>query len=337
MIEIKNLVKIYKPKKGVPVRAVDGVNLTISDTGMVFILGKSGSGKSTMLNLLGGLDKYDEGEIVIKGKSSKDFSQSEFDSLRNTYVGFIFQEYNILNEFNVGQNIALAMELQGKKATSEALNILLDMVDLTGFAKRKPNELSGGQKQRVAIARALAGDPKVLLCDEATSALDPTTTKGVLQLLKKINKELGITIVIITHEMKVIEQICNRVAILDKAGVAEEGPVEQIFKSPHSKIAKKLIFPDSTAQKFVGGSLIRVVFDGESAGRSVIGEMVLSCGKAVNILAANTKTLDGKAYGQMLLQLPEDGAAAAKMQSFLSSQKIEFIQEEADQNGTDFN
>lgn len=155
MLEAINLCKVYKPKKGVPVKALDGISLRFPEKGMVFLLGKSGSGKSTLLNLLGGLDKYDSGEIIIKGVSSKDFKQQYFDSYRNTYVGFIFQEYNILDEFSVGANIALAIELQGRKATDEEINNILREVDLEGYGDRKPNELSGGQKQRVAIARAL--------------------------------------------------------------------------------------------------------------------------------------------------------------------------------------
>ncbi len=209
MIEVKNLVKVYKPKKGVPVRAVDGVSLKIEEKGMVFILGKSGSGKSTLLNLLGGLDRYDEGEIIIKGKSSKDFSQSEFDSYRNTYLGFIFQEYNILNDFSVGANIALAMELQGKKATNEALNDLLKTVDLEGYAHRKPNELSGGQKQRVAIARALIKNPEIIMADEPTGALDSNTGKQVFETLQKLSKEK--LVIIISHDREFAEYYGDRV------------------------------------------------------------------------------------------------------------------------------
>ena len=334
MIKLENIEKIYDGG----VCALKDVSLHISRGDIFGVIGLSGAGKSTLVRCINLLEIPTGGRVMFDGVDMMSLDAKKLRKKRQQ-IGMIFQGFNLLMQKTALENVMFPLILQGVKK-SEAQKRgrqLLYLVELADKENAYPSKLSGGQKQRVAIARALAGDPKVLLCDEATSALDPTTTKGVLQLLKKINKELGITIVIITHEMKVIEQICNRVAILDKAGVAEEGPVEQIFKSPHSKIAKKLIFPDSTAQKFVGGSLIRVVFDGESAGRSVIGEMVLSCGKAVNILAANTKTLDGKAYGQMLLQLPEDGAAAAKMQSFLSSQKIEFIQEEADQNGTDFN
>ena len=161
MLEIRNISRTYVPKKGIPVKALKNINLSFDETGMVFILGKSGSGKSTLLHILGGLDQYDEGEFIIKGKSSKNFTQSDFDSYRNTLIGFIFQDYNILDEFSVGANIALAMELQGKKATTEELNVILEQVDLAGYGNRKPNELSGGQKQRVAIARALIKNPEI--------------------------------------------------------------------------------------------------------------------------------------------------------------------------------
>ena len=198
MLETKNLVKVYKPKKGVPVKALDGVSLKFPDTGMVFLLGKSGSGKSTLLNVLGGLDNYNSGEIVIKEVSSKKFKQSHFDSYRNTYVGFIFQEYNILEEFTVGANIALALELQGKKATDAVINEILEQVDLQGYGSRRPNELSGGQKQRVAIARALVKNPKIIMADEPTGALDSRTGKQVFDTLKKLSQTK--LVIVVSHD-----------------------------------------------------------------------------------------------------------------------------------------
>ena len=220
MLEVKNLVKEYRPKKGAAVRAVDGVNLKFPEKGMVFILGKSGSGKSTLLNLLGGLDKYDSGEIVIKGKSSKDFSQSEFDSYRNTYLGFIFQEYNILNDFNVAQNIAIALQLQGQKATDERINEILKEVDLEGYGGRKPSELSGGQKQRVAIARALVKNPEIILADEPTGALDSKTGLQVFDTLKKLSEtKLVITI---THDRDFAEMYGDRVIELKDGKVISD-------------------------------------------------------------------------------------------------------------------
>ncbi|NLD25878.1 MAG: ABC transporter ATP-binding protein/permease, partial [Acholeplasmataceae bacterium] len=201
--------KTYRPKKGVPVVALDNVNLKIGDTGLVFILGKSGSGKSTLLNLLGGLDKYDDGDIIIKGKSTKDFTQSDFDSYRNTYVGFIFQEYNILNEFTVGANIALAIELQGRKASNEEVNKILATLDLVGYGNRRPNELSGGQKQRIAIARALVKNPDIILADEPTGALDSKTGIQIFEILKKLSKEK--LVLVVSHDREFAEEYGDRV------------------------------------------------------------------------------------------------------------------------------
>lgn len=209
MLEVRNLSRIYKPKKGVPVKALDNVSMKIEEKGMVFVLGKSGSGKSTFLNLLGGLDKADNGEILIMGKSSKDFSQSDFDSYRNTYIGFIFQEYNILEEFTVGQNIALALQLQGKKATNEEIGKILDEVDLVGYANRKPNELSGGQLQRVAIARALIKNPQIIMADEPTGALDSKTGIQVFDTLKKLSKNK--LVLIVSHDRDFAERYADRI------------------------------------------------------------------------------------------------------------------------------
>lgn len=209
MLETRELCKIYKPKKGVPVTALNKISLKFPEKGMVFLLGKSGSGKSTLLNLLGGLDKYDDGEIIIKGVSSKDFKQEYFDSYRNTYVGFIFQEYNILDEFTVGANIALALQLQGKKAADEEINNILKQVDLDGYGNRKPNELSGGQKQRVAIARALVKNPEIIMADEPTGALDSNTGRQVFDTLKKLSKDK--LVIIVSHDREFSELYADRI------------------------------------------------------------------------------------------------------------------------------
>lgn len=209
MLEVRNVTKIYKPKKGVPVTALAGVSLKFPERGMVFILGKSGSGKSTLLNILGGLDRYDTGEVIIKGKSSRDFNQSDFDSYRNTYIGFVFQEYNILEEFTVGANIGLALELQGRHATDELINEILDQVDLTGYGDRKPNELSIGQLQRVAIARALVKNPEIIMADEPTGALDSRTGKQVLDTLKKLSKSK--LVIIVSHDREFAEIYADRI------------------------------------------------------------------------------------------------------------------------------
>ena len=209
MIEIKNIVKTYHPKKGDKVVTLSDVSVKFPETGLVFILGKSGSGKSTLLNVLGGLDTADSGEIIIKGKSSKDFSQSDFDSYRNTYLGFVFQEYNILEDFNVGANVALALKLQGRKATDEEINEILEEVDLAGFGKRKPNELSGGQKQRVAIARALVKNPEIIMADEPTGALDSNTGIQVFDTLKKLSENK--LVLVVSHDRDFAEKYGDRV------------------------------------------------------------------------------------------------------------------------------
>ena len=335
MLETRNLKKVYKTKKGVSVTALNDVSIKFPEKGLVFLLGKSGSGKSTLLNLLGGLDKYDEGEIIIKGVSSKDFKQSHFDSYRNTYVGFIFQEYNVLEEFSVGANIALAIELQGKKATDEEINRILKQVDLEGFGDRKPNELSGGQKQRVAIARALATSPKILLCDEATSALDPQTTASILELLREINRKFNITIVIITHQMSVVRKICSHVAIMKSGEIVETGSVSEIFSHPKSDVARELIRKDegddisraessgNTKDLIQSGRKVRIVFSENSAFQPVIANMILKFREPVNILRADTRNIGGVAKGEMILEFAGDSRQAEEMQNYLKTCGIE--------------
>jgi len=209
MLEVKNLTKVYSSKNGVEVRALDGITLQFPEKGMVFLLGKSGSGKSTLLNVCGGLDNPTSGEIIVKGRSSKDFTQSDFDSYRNTFVGFIFQDYNILHEFTVEDNIALALELQGKSKDKAAIDKLLEEVDLVGFGKRKPNTLSGGQKQRIAIARALVKSPEIIMADEPTGALDSTTGKQVFDTLKKLSQDK--LVIIVSHDRDFAEEYADRI------------------------------------------------------------------------------------------------------------------------------
>ena len=226
MLSVRNLVKIYKPKKAEPVRALNNVSLEFGDTGLVFLLGKSGSGKSTLLNAIGGLDKFDEGEIIIKGKSSKDFSQSDFDSYRNTFIGFIFQEYNILEEFSVAKNLELAIELQGKKPNKEEVLKLLEQVDMLDYAKRKPNQLSGGQKQRVAIARALIKNPQIIMADEPTGALDSNTGKQVMETLKKLSKEK--LVIIVSHDREFAETYGDRIIELKDGNIISDVTKKEI-------------------------------------------------------------------------------------------------------------
>ena len=241
MLEIRNLVKIYTTKGGEPVRAIDGVSARFRETGMVFLLGKSGSGKSTLLNMCGGLDTPDEGEIIIKGRSSKDFSPSDFDSYRNTYVGFIFQEYNILEEFTVADNIALALELQGKNKAQDAVERILEEVDLAGYGSRKPNTLSGGQRQRVAIARALVKDPEIIMADEPTGALDSETGKQVLDTLKKLSRTK--LVLVVTHDREFAEMYGDRIIELKDGKIisdvtrTEQGATEENIRFTDDVIA----------------------------------------------------------------------------------------------------
>ena len=220
MLEVRELVKIYATKGGESVRAVDGISLRFDETGMVFLLGKSGSGKSTLLNLCGGLDVPDEGEIIIKGRSSKDFTPADFDSYRNTYVGFVFQEYNILEEFTVEDNIALALELQGRGRDKARVEEILQQVDLAGYGKRRPNTLSGGQRQRVAIARALVKDPEIIMADEPTGALDSDTGKQVLETLKKLSENK--LVLVVTHDRDFAETYGDRIIELKDGKVISD-------------------------------------------------------------------------------------------------------------------
>ncbi len=226
MLSVKNLVKIYKPKKAEPVRALDNVSIDFEETGLVFLLGKSGSGKSTLLNAIGGLDKFDSGEIVIKGKSSKDFTQSDFDSYRNTFIGFIFQEYNILENFTVEKNLAIAIELQGKKPNKEEINKLLDQVQMLPYAKRKPNQLSGGQKQRIAIARALIKQPEIIMADEPTGALDSNTGRQVMETLKELSKTK--LVIIVSHDRDFAETYGDRIIELKDGKIISDVTKKEI-------------------------------------------------------------------------------------------------------------
>ena len=239
MLEVRNLSKIYKAtvKNGVDTKALDNVSLTFPDKGMVFLLGKSGSGKSTLLNVCGGLDAPTSGEIIVKGKSSKNFSQSDFDSYRNTCIGFIFQEYNILNEFSVEDNIALALELQGKPKDKKVIAELLEQVDLSGFAKRKPNTLSGGQKQRIAIARALVKSPEIIMADEPTGALDSATGKQVFDTLKKLSSDK--LVIVVSHDRDFAELYGDRIIELkDGQILSDVSKTEQSQKNITNSISE---------------------------------------------------------------------------------------------------
>ncbi len=327
MIEIRNLSKTYPSANG-GITALKDINLTINDGEIFGIIGLSGAGKSTLVRCINFLEKPTSGDVIVDGQNLGQLTKKELLKTRQN-IGMIFQGFNLLSQRNVIRNICYPLEIAGVKkeaAVKRALE-LLDLVGLSDKAKAYPSQLSGGQKQRVAIARALAAETKYLLCDEATSALDPDTTRSILELMKKINKELGVTIIVITHEMKVINSICDRVAVLDRSAVAELGTVGEIFANPKSDIARKLILPETqTVPEMSGGKKIRIVFNGESSFKPVIANMIFECRTPVNILHADTKDLDGKAFGQMLIQLPEDEKSAGRATEYLRTNGIEYTE-----------
>ncbi|MGN0609343.1 MAG: methionine ABC transporter ATP-binding protein [Oscillospiraceae bacterium] len=323
MIEIKGLSKVYS-SSGKDVVALKDINLTINDGEIFGIIGLSGAGKSTLVRCINYLEKPTSGEVLIDGKNLGTLSKKELLKTRQN-IGMIFQSFNLLSQRNVIKNICYPLEIAGvpKKDAVKRAEELLELVGLSDKAKAYPSQLSGGQKQRAAIARALAAETKYLLCDEATSALDPDTTRSILELMKKINKTMGVTIVVITHEMKVIDSICDRVAVLDNSTVAEMGDVREIFSNPKSDIAKKLVLPErKTVDEVSEGKGIRIVFNGESSGKPVIANLIFECGTAVNITYADTKELDGKAYGQMIIRVPDESADRVK--AYLEKNGMEF-------------
>ena len=325
MIEIKNLNKTFKTAAG-PLVALDDISLTIRDGEIFGIIGLSGAGKSTLVRCINLLERPTSGQVLLDGRDLMQMPKKELLKTRQN-IGMIFQGFNLLEQRNVLKNVCFPLEIAGvpkDKATERAL-ALLELVGLSDRTRSYPAQLSGGQKQRVAIARALATEPKYLLC-EATSALDPNTTRSILELLKKINRELGVTIVVITHEMRVIDQICDRVAVIDHSRIAESGSVSQVFSSPQSQIAKELVLPDAARDPLPtqGGRKVRLVFCGGSPHLPVISTMSMDCQAPVNILFADSKELEGKTVGQMLLELPRDERQAEKVLQWLRGHREEF-------------
>ncbi len=325
IIELVGLGKTFQSKNG-NVTALEEISLTIREGEIFGIIGLSGAGKSTLVRCINYLEKPTAGTVIFDGTDLSKVKDKELLKLRQS-MGMIFQQFNLLMQRTALQNICFPMEIAGipKEAAKKRATELLEIVGLTEKAKAYPAQLSGGQKQRVAIARALATNPKVLLCDEATSALDPTTTRSILSLLKEINQKLGITVVVITHEMSVIEEICNRVAIIDKSHIAEVGEVEDIFIRPKTKIARQLVFSGEThIDSFVGEHKCRIIFDGRTSFEPVIANMVLECRTPVNILFADTKDIDGKAFGQMIIQLPDEEISRKRIYAYLQTNEIPY-------------
>ena len=309
MIEIKNISKQFHTAEGM-VEALKDVSLFIPDGDIFGIIGMSGAGKSTLVRCINMLERPTQGSVMIDGVDLCGLPERRLRELRRD-ISMIFQGFNLLMQRDCLSNVCFPLELAGMSkpvARKRALE-LLDVVGLGDKAKAYPAQLSGGQQQRVAIARALATDPKVLLCDEATSALDPTTTNSILELIRSINEKLGITVIIITHQMSVVESICKHVAILDNGAVVEQGEVTEVFSHPKSTAARRLVFPEGDSDSLIAGDaeqrFIRVVFNGARATASpLIAKMAVEKGIEASIAYASTRSIGGKAYGSMLLSIP---------------------------------
>ena len=307
IIEIRHLSKIFGTGEN-QVAALQDVSLAVKPGEIFGIIGLSGAGKSTLVRCINLLEHPNEGAVLFHGQDLTNLKEKQL-RMQRRKISMIFQSFNLLDQRNCLDNICFPLELAGvskKEARKRAME-LLETVGLPDKANAYPVQLSGGQKQRIAIARALASDPEVLLCDEATSALDPKTTDQILQLLQKINRERGITVIIITHQMSVIEQICHQVAILDSGRVAEIGAVEEVFRNPKSKAGRRLVSPNSPLpEAHWEFPVARVAFNGTMSDEPVIATLAMKKQIAVSILGADTRNVDGKSFGTMLISLPED-------------------------------
>ena len=328
LIKVSNLSKTFESKAGV-VEALNDVSFEI-DKGEIFgIIGLSGAGKSTLVRCLNLLEKPSSGEIIIDGENMMDLDGRKL-RLKRRKIGMIFQSFNLLMQDSILANVCFPMEIAGV-SRSEAKKRALEYLKIVGLeekAKAYPSQLSGGQKQRVAIARVLASEPEILLCDEATSALDPETTKSILNLIKDINRKYNITVVVITHEMAVIQEICNRCIVLENGRLAEENTVEELFRHPKTNAARRLIFNSTNQVRSMNsGKIIRIAFEEANTTEPVIANLILEFKKPVNILESNISSINGTSRGQMMVQLPDDDELAGKMIDYLSRNETMVIEE----------
>lgn len=328
MIKVSHLTKTFKTQAGI-VEALNDVSFEVNDGEIFGIIGLSGAGKSTLVRCLNLLEKPTSGEVNINGKELTKLSNNDL-RMERKEIAMIFQSFNLLMQANVIDNVCFPMEINGvekKVARKKALEYL-KIVGLEEKAKAYPVQLSGGQKQRVAIARALASAPKIILCDEATSALDPETTKSILELIKRINKDYGITCVIITHEMAVIQEICSRCVVLENGKLVEENTVEELFRNPKTNAARRLIFNSTTnVKEMSGGQIVRIAFEESNTSEPVIANLILEFKKPVNILESNISSINGVSRGQMMIQLPDDPKLASKMIKSLKKNKSIVVSE----------
>lgn len=321
IIEIKNLTKTFGSGEN-QVEALRDVNISVESGEIFGIIGLSGAGKSTLVRCINLLERPNEGQVLFHGQNMMAMTDKQL-RLQRRKITMIFQSFNLLEQRTALDNICFPLELVGtpRKEAVKRAKELLEIVGLPDKANAYPVQLSGGQKQRIAIARALATDPEVLLCDEATSALDPKTTDSILKLLQEINRERGITVIIITHQMSVIEQICHRVAILDHGDVAEIGKVVDVFHNPQSEAGRRLVSPEAANLPLStwDGPVARIAFNGNASADPIIATLAMDLGVKVSILGADTRNIDGKAFGTMLISLPEDLATKRKVMDYLNA------------------
>ncbi len=330
MIELRNLSKSFVTADG-PVDALKHINLTVRDGDIYGIIGMSGAGKSTLVRCINMLERPSEGAVILDGLNLNELSDKELRNIRHQ-VSMIFQSFNLLMQRTCLKNIMLPLNLLGvpKKEAEERARELLNVVGLPDKANAFPAQLSGGQQQRIAIARALATNPKVLLCDEATSALDPKTTHTILDLIRDINHQMGITVIVITHQMSVVQDICNRVAILENGSVVEEGDVAEVFTNPKATATQTLVYPemaDGTVSLSTSAQRIRLTFDGaEAAGEPLLARMAMDLRIPASVHTASMRSINGKAYGYMLLEIPGGPDELAKALNYLKGHKNVLVQ-----------
>ncbi len=318
ILQIQHLSKSFGEHK-----VLNDINLDIIKKDIYGILGLSGAGKSTLVRCINGLEKFDHGEILFKGK------KVEFDRMYRRKVAMIFQQFNLLDQRTVLKNVELAGELFKEKDTKERALKYLRLVGLSDKLDAYPSELSGGQRQRVAIARSLMSEPEILLCDEATSSLDPDTTNQILSLLLELNEKLGLTIIMISHQMNVIEKICNKVAIIDNAMIVENGNAQDIFLFPKTEISKKIIYSGHINTNLDDSKFLKLIFNGE-IDTPIIANIIQDCNIVLSVIYADSKVVNDRIYGQLIFKMPKESADVIKLKKYLDLQGINY--KEVDQN-----
>lgn len=338
MIELRNIYKTFE-RKGVKTLALQGINLKVDRGDIYGVIGYSGAGKSTLIRLINYLERPSEGQVFVEGEALDQYSVKQLRDVKKK-IGMIFQHFNLLESKTVYDNIAIPLVLQKRtKAEIRArVSELLEFIGLSDKAQSYPNELSGGQKQRIGIARALANNPSILLCDEATSALDPQTTLSILHLLKRINKEYNITIVIITHEMGVIQEICNKVAVMEKGTIIEHGNVIDVFGHPQHPTTQSFVrtvindrVPSgvlANLNKVAGRRLFKLEFLGQSASEPVINELILQDKVVVNILFAHMSEVQNSILGSMFIQIKGSETLVDESVAFLRGRGVQITEVE---------